>query len=81
MDADSLSAAVKLWRTGKSDERIAELFDGIQALAEQPLVELPGESEPGLNPMRRWAVIAGARVSIRVYEPQGKFDVIDIEDY
>ncbi len=34
-----------------------------------------------MYPMRRWALIAGTRVAIRVYEPQGKFDVIDIEDY
>jgi len=81
VDASSFRAAVNLWRTGKSAERVAELVDGILALTEQPLGELPGESEPDLNPMRRWVVIAGARVSIRVYEPQGKFDVIDIEDY
>ena len=60
---------------------MAELVDGIAALADQPLIELPGEAELGMYPMRRWAIIAGTRVSIRVYEPQGKFDVIDIEDY
>lgn len=81
MDAHSLRAAVNLWRSGKSAERVAELVDGILALTEQPLVDLPGESEPGLYPMRRWVLAAGTRVSIRVYEPQGKFDVVYIEDY
>ena len=76
-----MRAAVNLWCFGKTADQVSELVDGIIALADQPRTVLPGEAESGMYPMRRWALIAGTRVSIRVYEPQGKFDVVDIEDY
>ena len=72
------------WAVGKSDEERIRLLAGLFELTDKPLTELPGAWLPGRSPMYRWAIVEStlepALVLMRVYESQGVFDVIGLED-
>lgn len=72
------------WAAGKNDHERFRLLKGLIELADRPLDESPGSWIPDRSPMLRLAIIDSTfqqtLAFIRVYESQGVFDVIDLQD-
>ena len=69
------------WAEGKSDEQRSRLLEGLVALADRPLTDLPGIRSAGRSPMSRWTIIESTVVYIHVYETKGWFDIVDLRDW
>ena len=68
------------WANSKSDEDRERLLEGLADLANRPHDELPGFRLTARSPMNRWTIVASTLVVIRVYEPAGVFDLVDLRD-
>lgn len=68
------------WASGKSDQDRERLLGGLSDLADRPVDELPGFRLTARSPMNRWTIISSTLVVIRVYEPAGVLDLVDLRD-